>query len=143
MDTVSAIRQLYAFHYPLRQEVKGITRDLVDSVVHSRAREIPAASETAASPAEPAAEMQPTDQENIIRVAASLWQGKPDAAVRDAMKADYDIAVIAYVLLNWCGANKTRVGKLLSEEPYEDDKSYRNLVDRLLKKIASFTITKA
>lgn len=71
-----------------------------------------------------------------------LWEGKPAAAIRDAMQADYDTAVIAFVLIKWCGITKTQAGRLLSDKQFEDDKSYRNFVDSLLKKAASLTIIK-
>jgi len=143
VDTVAAIRQLHAFHYPLRREVKGIDRDLVHSVTNAPAQESPDVSETVAAPAETAAETQPQDQKPIIRVPASLWEGRPGAAVRDAMKADYRLSIIAYVLLNWCEVSKTQVGRVLSEREYKENKSYRNFVDDLLKEAAAYTIIKS
>jgi hypothetical protein len=70
------------------------------------------------------------------------------------MKADYPLAVIAFVLVNWCGVTsqashktpkgrKTHVGRLLSKKEYKDDKSYRNFVDPLLKAADSYLIVKA
>jgi hypothetical protein len=155
VDTVAAIRQLHAFHYPLRREVKGITRNLVDAVTNSSASETLPTPETATPPAEPAAAEQPQDQKPVFRVPAALWERKSDAAVRDAMQAEYPLSVIAYVLVNWCGAGKaqeghktpvgrkTHVGRLLAEKEYKDDKSYRNFVDPLLKEADSYTIVRA
>jgi hypothetical protein len=71
-----------------------------------------------------------------------LWEGKPPAAVRDAMKDKFDTSVIAYVLIKWCRTSKTQTGRLLSEKQFEDEKSYRNFVDTLLEKAALLTITK-
>jgi hypothetical protein len=87
VDTIAAIRHFR--NYPLHQEVKGLTRRLVDSVLDAPPPKTPPTPKTTAPSAEPADEGQPEDQKPIIRVPASLWEGKPDAAVRDAMKADY------------------------------------------------------
>lgn len=71
------------------------------------------------------------------------------------MKEKYPLAVIAYVLLYWCGpqksenshktpqGRKTHVGRLLAGKEYRDDKSYRNLMDMLLKEAEACTIIKA
>lgn len=142
VDKAAAIRHLAVCGFPLRQEVKGITRSLVESIIKAAAREIPPISEVALAQEEAAAEVQPQEQGNIIRVPAALWEGKPDTAVRDAMRAEFDDSVIAYVLFRWCKIQKTRIGKLLSEKRFYDEKSYRNFVDKLLEKTDSLTITK-
>ena len=71
------------------------------------------------------------------------------------MKGEYPLAVIAFVLVNWCGVTKTQashktpqgrkthVGRLLAEKEYKDEKSYRNFIDPLLEEAASYTIIKA
>jgi len=71
------------------------------------------------------------------------------------MKGEYPLAVIAFVLVNWCGVTKiqashktpqgrkTHVGRLLVEMEYKDEKSYRNFIDPLLEEAASYTIIKA
>jgi len=143
VDTIAVIRHLHS--YPLRQEVKGLTQRIVDFVLNSSPLEIPPTQETTAPPVEPAAEEQPQpqDQKPIIRVPASLWEGRPGAAVRDAMKTDYHFSIIAYVLFNWCRISKTQVGHLLSEKEYKEGKSYRNFVDNLLEEAALYTILKA
>jgi len=142
VDKAAAIRHLAACGFPLRQEVKGITRSLVDSVIKAAVQEIPPVSEMAPAQEEPAAAVPPQEHGNIIRVPAALWEGKPDTAVRDAMRAEFDDSVIAYVLFRWCKVQKTRIGKLLSEKKFYDEKSYRNFVDKLLEKTDSLTITK-
>ena len=59
------------------------------------------------------------------------------------MKDEYSDAIIAYVLLKWRKIPKTRIGQLLSKKQFEDDKSYRNLVDRLLQETEQYSIVKA
>lgn len=138
VDTIAVIRHLR--HYPLRQEVKGITRRLVHSILRDLDRETAAASEAPPARTEPEAEAP--ERKRSLAVPAALWEGKPPAAVRDAMKADFAAPVIAYVLLNWCGVSKTQTGRLLSEKQYEDEKSYRNVAGGLLEKAARLTIIK-
>lgn len=143
VDKAAAIRYFSSCGYPLRQEVKGVTRSLVKSIINSPEQKVGAASETKELFAESAADTLPSDQMPVIRIPASLWEGKSAATVRDAMKAEYRLSVIAYVLFNWCGVSKTQVGRLLSEKEYEESKSYRNFADGLLKEAASYTIIKA
>lgn len=71
------------------------------------------------------------------------------------MKEKYPLEVIAYVLLYWCGpqssgtdhnasvGRKTHVGRLLAKKEYRDEKSYRNMVDNLLKRTNGYSIVKA
>ena len=70
----------------------------------------------------------------------SLWKGRSPAAVREAMKEDFDECVTAHVLLNWCKVGKTQVGRLLSPKEFGDDKSYRNHVDKLMFRAARLSI---
>jgi hypothetical protein len=125
VDTVAVIRHFHK--YPVRQEVKGLSQRFVNFVLDSSPPETLDVPETETSPAGSTAEAQPHDRKLVFRVPASLWEGKPDAAVRDAMKANYPLAVIAFVLVNWCGVKpqarhktpkgrKTHVGRLLSEK---------------------------
>lgn len=160
VDKLAAVRHLLICECPFDHEVKGLTRHFVERVKAALAMEIPIvfppavvrqsntpkrSQERTPDSAQESApdETQPTDQENIISVLAALWQGKPFAAVRDAMKDEFGAPIIAYVLLEWCGATKTEAGRLLSEKEFADEKSYRNLVDDLMKKAAFFTIIKA
>ncbi|MDR3043624.1 MAG: hypothetical protein LBU75_05090 [Desulfovibrio sp.] len=127
VDKSAAVRHLFNCGYPLRQEVKGISRAIVEHI-------------TAALPARPQ-DAAPSLPPAAINVPRALWEGKSPAAIRDAMKkAEFDESVIAYVLFEWHGlTNKTRLGRLLSKKE-QDEKSYRNLVDRLLDKAAALTI---
>ncbi len=137
--------------YPLKREVKGLTRRVVDATLDRLATsaanilpeiqpgapaEIPVKACSASQPdstsSEPSAE--------IIVVPSALWMGRAPVAVRDTMKADFDECVTAHVLLNWCKAGKTQVGRLLSPKEFGDDKSYRNHVDKLLLRSARLSI---
>ena len=105
-------------------------------------------------PAVPLCERAPHDGKLVFHIPRAFWEGRPDAAVRDAMKEKYPLAVIAYVLLYWCGpqksetshrtpqGRKTHVGRLLAGKEYRDDKSYRNLMDMLLKEADAYSIVK-
>ena len=150
VDRDAAIRHLR--HYPLRREVKGITRALVESLLRAAPPESSVADKAAAVPL---CERSPQDGKLVFRIPGAVWEGRPDAAVRDAMKEKYPLSVIAYVLLYWCGpqksetghrtpqGRKTHVGRLLAGKEYRDDKSYRNLMDMLLKEAETYTIIKA
>ena len=153
VDTVAIIRHFP--NYPLRQEVKGLMQRIVDYVLNLPEPEASPTPKIIAPPSEPAAEEQPLDQKPIFRVPASFWEWKSDAYVRDAMKDEYPLFVIAFVLVNWCGVTKaqashktpkgrkTHVGRLLAEKEYKDDKSYRNFIDPLLEEAGNYTILKA
>ena len=150
VDRDIAIR--YLRYYPLRREVKGITRALVEAVLQTASPESSVADKAAAVPL---CERSPQDEKLVFRIPGAFWEGRPDAAVRDAMKEKYPLSVIAYVLLYWCGpqksetshkspqGRKTHVGRLLAGKEYRDDKSYRNLMDMLLKEAETYTIIKA
>ena len=150
VDRDAAIRHLC--YYPLRREVKGITRALVESLLRAAPPESSVADKAAAVPL---CERSPQDGKLVFRIPGAVWEGRPDAAVRDAMKEKYPLSVIAYVLLYWCGpqksetghrtpqGRKTHVGRLLAGKEYRDDKSYRNLMDMLLKEAETYTIIKA
>ena len=153
VDKVAVIRHLR--NYPLVQEVKGITRALVDFILKSSSPEMASASEMPVPRAKPTPEEQSQDGKRVFQVPADLWKEKSDPAVRDAMAAaGYPLEIIAYVLLNWCGINevqaihktpqgrKTHVGRLISGKEYKDPKSFRNFLDPFLEKADSYIILK-
>lgn len=148
VDKAAAIRHLDTCGFPLRHEAKGITRALAKSILAAPASpEQPAQADTpAAAPVStleaPQAEPSPQAERSAIQIPTALWEGKSAAAVRDAMKEEYGKPVIAYVLRNWCKINKTETGRLLSEKQYEDEKSYRNFVNDLMKEAALLAIFK-
>ena len=135
--------------YRLKQEVKGITHDLVKYVVKRAAEGTPPVPQTPPALDEPSVEVPPQEQGNVIRVPAVLWEGKPDTAIRDAMRAEFDDSVIAYVLFKWCKIKKTRIGRLLWKKKHPEDekptdgKTYRNLANKLLEEAELLTIVKA
>ena len=153
-DTIMVDRDVairYLRYYPLRREVKGITRALVKAVLRTAPPESSVADNAVAVPI---CERSPQDGKLVFRIPRDIWEGRPDAAVRDAMKEKYPLEVIAYVLLYWCGlpkserghnspqGRKTHVGRLLAEKEYKDEKSYRNLMDMLLKEADAYSIVK-
>lgn len=153
-DTIMVDRNVairYLRYYPLRREVKGITRALVEAVLRTASPESSVADKAVAVPL---CERAPHDGKFVFRIPRAFWEGRPDAAVRDAMKEKYPLSVIAYVLLYWCGpqksetshktpqGRKTHVGRLLAGKEYRDDKSYRNLMDMLLKEADAYSIVK-
>ena len=149
VDRDVAIR--YLRYYPLRREAKGITRALVEAVLQTAPPESSVADKAVSVPL---CERAPHDGKLVFHIPRAFWEGRPDAAVRDAMKEKYPLAVIAYVLLYWCGpqksetshrtpqGRKTHVGRLLAGKEYRDDKSYRNLMDMLLKEADAYSIVK-
>ncbi len=140
IDTIAvnkrtAVQHLVACGYPFTQEVKGLSRGYFDYVT----------AETFATPTEKAQVevTQNTDTKTkALCIPRELWEGKSPSSVRDAMReANYDDAVIAYVLYTWCGQNnKTHVGRLLGAADKEDS-TYRKFCHRLLEKAQSLNIT--
>ena len=131
VDKVAAIRYLFKHNYPLRHEVKGITRELVESI-----RAIPVAptnEETSATPSTPS-----------IVVPRDLWAGKSYPVVRNGIQREgYPPEVIAYVLFEWCKLkNKTEIGRLLGPGDQTDSSCLRR-GNRLLKKATDLNITTA
>ena len=137
--------------YPLKREVKGLTHRVVDSTLDkldaSAAKSLPEIQPGALAelPAEACPASQPDSSSfassgEVIVVPSALWMGRSPAAVRDAMKEDFDECVTAHVLLNWCKVGKTQVGRLLSPKEFGDDKSYHNHVDKLLLRAARLSI---
>lgn len=135
--------------YPLKKEVRGITHRFVNSVVKEAAQGTLSVPKAAPTQEELNAEVQPQEEENIIRVPAALWEGRPPAAVRDTMRNEYSDAVIASVLFRWCKVQKTTIGKLLlagmlpPDKMPTDGKTFRNLTNKLLKEAESLTIINA
>lgn len=150
MDKLAAVRHLLICECPFDHEVKGLTRHFVERVKAALASENPIAfPPSVAQESNPPGPLQKNipvsiteefgHKKNVITIPSALWKNKPDTVVRDAMRGHYEDAVIAYVLIKWRKISKTRVGKLLSPTQFEDEKSYRNLVARLLKEVASLT----
>ena len=78
----------------------------------------------------------------VIAVPQELWAGKSGEAARDALReAQFNDAVIAYVLKHNAKLNKTRIGKLLSDHEISDS-AYRDLTNRLLVEASKIDIKK-
>lgn len=134
----------YLCDYPLRKEVKGITRSLVESILFPPNSDNAPLKDNKNIKIETLAVEQAEDGKLTYRIPSTLWMGLPEKTARAAMAEKYPLPVIAYVLFNWCvqektGA-KTRIGRLLADEEYSDSKSYRNLVDRLLNEAKAYHI---
>lgn len=163
VDKLSAIRYLLLCEYPFDHEVKGFTWSYIERVKAALAAEFPIVFSPAVArqsatftsflennidsaqepvPSTSATEEQPAEDKNIITVPTILWEGKPPAAVRDAMKSEFAASVIAYVLYYWCKIDKTQIGKLLSEKELTDPKSHRNVANKLLEEAATLAIVK-
>ena len=153
VDTILVNREeaiRFLRYYPLRVEVKGITRALVESILTKTAPEIPVP-EVPKSQADSCVVEEAEDGRLIFRIPAAVWKGKPDHAVHAAMKDTYPPAVIAHMLFYWCApkpeaghktraGRKTRLGRLFTQKEYSDPKSYRNLFNVLLEEADTYTI---
>jgi len=134
----------YLYDYPLRREIKGITRNIVESVLANLEHAASGQPECSQGSVDTPAVEQAYDGKLTFHIPASIWLGRPEKTVKDAMLGNYPLPVIAYVLFNWCaqqnGVSKTSIGRLLTDEEHGDPKSYRNLVDRLLKEASAYHI---
>ncbi len=130
-----AVQHLVDCGYPYRQEVKGLSKSFFENIT---AQNLPISANITPHEVTPT-----TDSETPhLCIPRHLWEGKTPMAVRDAMReANFDDAVIAYVLYSWCGQNnKTYVGKLLGTANKEDS-TYRKACHRLLEKAQALNIT--
>lgn len=150
VDRDTAIK--YLGDCPVHREVKGITRSLVASILAAPAAAPVATPENQQDQAGALPVEQTDDGKLTFRIPSSVWLGRPDEAVKETMVKIYPLPVIAYVLFHWCGqpeaagknfsGRKTRIGRLLTDKEYADTKSYRNLVDGLLKDASAYHILK-
>ena len=152
VDKASAVRYLSEFGYPLKQEVKGISRKLVESLTAVTTQHLTAQSSALMDQNAliqkdnvSSVDMPSKPEPSPITVPAKLWQGKTPPAVRDAMRHEgYDDSVIAYVLFNWCKLkNKTQIGKLLGGDPDQNDSTHLRRANSLLGKSKALTISPA
>jgi hypothetical protein len=119
MDKIAAIRFLLIRGYPLRHEVKGISRALVERIEATLSDEpqVKPVTETSIAHLQNDASKNPSP--SVIFVPRHLWEGKSPKSVRDNMRQpdmDFPDHVIAYVLYNWCDlTNITEIGTLLGK----------------------------
>ena len=102
----------------------------------------------AVAPLEEATSIKDDTEQHIIHVPRNLWEGKRPSAVCEGMKkADYDYAVIAHVLHEWCDQTDTAIGKLLHVHKWADpERGFSEIACRrrskaLRQKAAALTIT--
>ena len=103
------------------QEVKGLSRTVVDSILAPAGPTIPPVqppeeSAILATPPNEAVGDLPEGnmEQHGIHVPRTLWEGKRPSVVRDRMReAGYDDFVIAYALYTWCEQNDQSIGRLL------------------------------
>ena len=159
VDKAAAIRHLIDGGYSLRQEVKGISKTIVeritaipithppDTTSTEQPTSVPPATMPAEQPASVSQDNAPTEPPaSPIVVPRALWEGKTPQAVRDGMrKEDYADPVIAYVLFNWCKLrNKIRIGKMLGDNTeHQDDSTHRRRANKLLEEAEALTIIPA
>lgn len=108
-------------NYPFIQEVKGITQNIVDSVIQAAGQDSPPNIEAAPAREEVTAAISPieapsNDQQNTTLIPRALWEKKDAQQVCDDMRvAGYDDdAPIAHALYYWVGIkNFTEIGTIL------------------------------
>jgi hypothetical protein len=118
----------------LRHEVKGVSHALVERITASSGDH----TQTSVDDSSPLSPSAP------IIIPRSLWQGKENLAVVNAMRERKDKdSVIAYVLFEWCGLkNKIDIGQLLRGHPTRmlDDSTYAKQATACLKEAAAYRI---
>ena len=125
VDKIAAIHYLSVIQgYPFHQEVKGITRALVESVIKA------AEEGTLQTPClnlnqkeSTGAEIQPPEQQGMTLIPRSLWEGKKPQQVCDDMRVAgfTEDAPIAHALYYWVGVkNFTKIGTILRGEDISD-----------------------
>lgn len=134
VDTVAVIRHLR--HYPLVQEVKGITHALKDSILNTSATKATNEPETTPLPKEKAIAPPFETPQTVIAVSRSLWEGKTRESIVVSMRSAGidDEAVIAHVIFFKRKINgKRAVGALLgtpNRSDYLYDKKGRELYEK-------------
>jgi hypothetical protein len=146
MDKIAAIRFLLLRGYPLRHEVKGISRALVERIEATLTDEHQIKPVTEAFIDLPHDDAFKNPSPSVIFVPRSLWEGKSPKSVRDNMRQpdmDFPDHVIAYVLYNWCDLkNMTEIGTLLGEAD-KVPSTYLRYAHRLLAKAETLNIQPA
>ena len=128
VDKNISVNNLYKCGYPVLEEVKGLSKDIVKNIIeHNNDNK----DET-------------TTPDDAIIVPRSLWAGKQDTVIfKDMHEKGFSKAVIAHVLYEWHGLkNKKQLGKLLSGAEREES-AYRRLADKYLREAGKLTITTA
>jgi hypothetical protein len=109
--------------YSMQKKIKGLYDVIVDRL-------------STTSSEQTSKEALPPD----FAVPKILWKGKLPSSIRDAMRSQkYPDSVIALVLHECCGKDKTSIGKTLGK-PNKSDSTYLRLGTQLLEEAASLTI---
>lgn len=140
VDKIAVIRHLS--NYPLRQEVKGITHTLKDSILNASAIKATTEPETTSPPTEQVTEPSSDAPQNIISVSRSLWEGKSRESIVASMRAAGidDEIIIAHVIFFKRKINgKRAVGALLGT-PNRSDYLYDKKGSELYEKAKLITV---
>lgn len=113
-------------NYPLRREVKGITRALVASILNIPISEVPTAFEKKAPQTKPEAAMPSEKPQSSLSVSTTLWKGKTKEYICATLREKgWDNLEIAHVLFQKRKLKGQRaIGKLLHENPHLTDFAY-------------------
>lgn len=125
VDKIAAIYYLsVVLKYPLRQEVKGITQRLVDSIIKAAAQGTLQIPKSILVQDEPAA-VPPQGAKNLS-LPRSLWDGKTQEYICTALREKgWDNLEIAHVLFHKRGFTQKRtIARLLHENPNLTDSAY-------------------
>lgn len=156
MDSILASRDRAIWllrDFPLRKEAKGLAKDYINSFLCQQSSDQKPPITTGSQDNIPQIDEDETGK-IIFYIPDTVWKGKTDLAILDTMKGTYPLPVIAYVLFYWAipqnpdaehkipQGRKTQIGRLLTEKNYTDPKSYRNLVNGLLREADVYKIVK-
>jgi len=142
VDKTAAIRYLVDRGYPLRQEVKGISRTIIKRITAMPVVHLQLADITDPPAVHPQEDALVAPSASSIVVPRALWEGKSPEAICKAMDEEgFGKPIIAYVLREWCKKSKTQVGILLGPRgDNEHDSTSRSRASNLLAEAAAFTI---
>jgi len=142
VDKAPAILHLFKCGYPLRQEVKGISKAFVERITATPAAHLQLERITESPVIPPQEDTPGAPSASSIVVPRALWEGKSPEAVRDGMREkNFDDPIIAYVLSAWRKRSKTQIGRLLGPRgDNEHDSTSRARTSNLLDEAAAFTI---
>jgi len=125
-DKAQAVRLLHENGYPFQREVKGLSKTYVDKVL--------ASTETASAhiSVDPATAV--SDNLIPVNVPASMWAGKPFAEAFRCLHGKYANEIIAKILIEKMGCEKTQAGLLFYPDDgnYKENRTYQRKIDTLI-----------
>lgn len=118
MNKPQTIHLLDGWGYPLREEQKGLTKDLIAREREKRAQE-------------------EKPQRIPVNIPPSLWAGLKPSVIFENLQENYAHEVIAYILVKKGGLDKTNAGRLFYQEEINNDivhepTTYRRKIKSLL-----------